>query len=170
MKPLTIKAYDSRASGYCGTSGLWCYTANHNVQLGSLTLYFVNLSKKFWRLIEKKGLYFYCKVTRVNTMYQIICLELSTSSLSLTFFQIYNLYFTLCPCKHHAENEISLYVSLNRRLSTKYDVFFSYLDDIDRIANLEYLPNLQDILRVRVPTTGIIEYPFDLDSIIFRYV
>ena len=46
----------------------------------------------------------------------------------------------------------------------------SYLSDIDRIANSDYLPTQQDILRVRVPTTGIIEYPFDLDSIIFRYV
>ena len=46
----------------------------------------------------------------------------------------------------------------------------SYLDNIDQIAKPDYLPTLQDILRVRVPTTGIIEYPFDLDSIIFRYV
>ena len=46
----------------------------------------------------------------------------------------------------------------------------SYLDSIDRIAIPGYLPTLQDILRVRVPTTGIIEYPFDLDSIIFRFV
>nr|AUC64907.1 Gq-alpha [Argopecten irradians] len=45
-----------------------------------------------------------------------------------------------------------------------------YLDDVDRIAAPNYLPNNQDILRVRVPTTGIIEYPFDLDSIIFRMV
>ena len=45
---------------------------------------------------------------------------------------------------------------------------FSYLDSIDTIAKPGYLPTLQDILRVRVPTTGIIEYPFDLDSIIFR--
>lgn len=44
----------------------------------------------------------------------------------------------------------------------------SYLSDIDRIAIPDYLPTQQDILRVRVPTTGIIEYPFDLDSIIFR--
>ena len=44
----------------------------------------------------------------------------------------------------------------------------SYLTDIDRIAMPDYLPTQQDILRVRVPTTGIIEYPFDLDSIIFR--
>lgn len=45
-----------------------------------------------------------------------------------------------------------------------------YLDAIDRIAEPTYLPTLQDILRVRVPTTGIIEYPFDLDNIIFRMV
>ncbi|ESO87888.1 hypothetical protein LOTGIDRAFT_194019 [Lottia gigantea] len=45
-----------------------------------------------------------------------------------------------------------------------------YLDSVNRIAEPDYLPSLQDILRVRVPTTGIIEYPFDLDSIIFRMV
>uniref|UniRef100_A0AAZ1XHL8 Guanine nucleotide-binding protein subunit alpha n=1 Tax=Oreochromis aureus TaxID=47969 RepID=A0AAZ1XHL8_OREAU len=33
-----------------------------------------------------------------------------------------------------------------------------------------YLPTQQDVLRVRIPTTGIIEYPFDLQSIIFRMV
>lgn len=45
-----------------------------------------------------------------------------------------------------------------------------YLDNLDRISQSAYLPTLQDILRVRVPTTGIVEYPFDLDSIIFRMV
>lgn len=45
-----------------------------------------------------------------------------------------------------------------------------YLDNLDRISQPDYLPTLQDILRVRVPTTGIVEYPFDLDSIIFRMV
>lgn len=45
-----------------------------------------------------------------------------------------------------------------------------YLDDVDRITQPDYLPSLQDILRVRSPTTGIIEYPFDLDQIIFRMV
>ncbi|XP_037091746.1 guanine nucleotide-binding protein G(q) subunit alpha isoform X1 [Pollicipes pollicipes] len=49
--------------------------------------------------------------------------------------------------------------------STKY-----YLTDLDRIASRDYLPTQQDILRVRAPTTGIVEYPFDLDSIIFRMV
>ncbi|XP_075230943.1 G protein alpha q subunit [Lycorma delicatula] len=45
-----------------------------------------------------------------------------------------------------------------------------YLSDLDRIEKADYLPTEQDILRARAPTTGIIEYPFDLDSIIFRMV
>ncbi|EPY77974.1 guanine nucleotide-binding protein G(q) subunit alpha [Camelus ferus] len=49
--------------------------------------------------------------------------------------------------------------------STKY-----YLNDLDRVADPTYLPTQQDVLRVRVPTTGIIEYPFDLQSVIFRMV
>lgn len=44
----------------------------------------------------------------------------------------------------------------------------SYLMDLDRVAQPDYLPTVQDILRVRVPTTGIIEYPFDLEEIRFR--
>lgn len=42
--------------------------------------------------------------------------------------------------------------------------------EIDRVAGRSYLPTEQDILRVRVPTTGIIEYPFDLEEIRFRYL
>ncbi|KAM8961691.1 guanine nucleotide-binding protein subunit alpha-14 [Pelodytes ibericus] len=45
-----------------------------------------------------------------------------------------------------------------------------YLTDIDRISVPAYIPTQQDVLRVRVPTTGIIEYPFDLENIIFRMV
>ncbi|XP_015173442.1 PREDICTED: guanine nucleotide-binding protein G(q) subunit alpha isoform X8 [Polistes dominula] len=45
-----------------------------------------------------------------------------------------------------------------------------YLMEIDRVAAPSYLPTEQDILRVRVPTTGIIEYPFDLEEIRFRMV
>lgn len=40
---------------------------------------------------------------------------------------------------------------------------------MDRITDASYVPTLQDVLRVRVPTTGIIEYPFDLSKVIFRY-
>ena len=46
----------------------------------------------------------------------------------------------------------------------------SYLGDIDRLATPDYIPTEQDVLRVRVPTTGISEYPFDMDRVIFRYV
>ncbi|KAM4706847.1 guanine nucleotide-binding protein subunit alpha-14 [Discoglossus pictus] len=45
-----------------------------------------------------------------------------------------------------------------------------YLTDIDRVAVPSYTPTQQDVLRVRVPTTGIIEYPFDLETIMFRMV
>lgn len=45
-----------------------------------------------------------------------------------------------------------------------------YLESIDRIATKDYLPTEQDVLRVRVPTTGIIEYPFMLENITFRMV
>lgn len=47
-------------------------------------------------------------------------------------------------------------------------LIYSYLMEIDRVASPNYLPTEQDILRVRVPTTGIIEYPFDLEEIRFR--
>lgn len=57
--------------------------------------------------------------------------------------------------------------SLNKYYSTLPPC--SYLMEIDRVAATDYLPTEQDILRVRVPTTGIIEYPFDLDEIRFRY-
>lgn len=45
-----------------------------------------------------------------------------------------------------------------------------YINDIDRISHINYLPTQQDILRVRVPTNGINEYTFELESIIFRMV
>ncbi|KAJ8260928.1 hypothetical protein COCON_G00166510 [Conger conger] len=49
--------------------------------------------------------------------------------------------------------------------STRY-----YLSALERISSPSYIPTQEDILRVRVPTTGIIEYPFDLDNTIFRMV
>ena len=33
-----------------------------------------------------------------------------------------------------------------------------------------YVPTTQDVLRVRIPTTGIIEYHFDIRNVIFRLV
>ncbi|KAF7666470.1 hypothetical protein LDENG_00106620 [Lucifuga dentata] len=45
-----------------------------------------------------------------------------------------------------------------------------YLNDLERIADATYVPTQQDILRVRVPTTGIMEYSFDLENVVFRMV
>ena len=50
--------------------------------------------------------------------------------------------------------------------STQY-----YLDALDRIGSPSYLPTEQDVLRVRIPTTGINEYPFDFDrKVTFRVI
>ncbi|XP_037701933.1 guanine nucleotide-binding protein subunit alpha-14-like [Choloepus didactylus] len=45
-----------------------------------------------------------------------------------------------------------------------------YVTDIDLIATPSFVPTQQDVLRVRVPTTSITEYPFDLENIVFRMV
>eukprot|EP00118_Oscarella_pearsei_P003331 m.13925 g.13925 ORF g.13925 m.13925 type:complete len:354 (+) comp25312_c0_seq1:120-1181(+) len=45
-----------------------------------------------------------------------------------------------------------------------------YLDALQRLTSPGYIPDLQDVLRVRVPTTGIVEYTFNLPPVIFRMV
>lgn len=55
------------------------------------------------------------------------------------------------------------------RLIIQKQHLYSYLEDMARIEAPDYLPTEQDILRARAPTTGIIEYPFDLDGIVFRW-
>lgn len=64
---------------------------------------------------------------------------------------------------------ISAIVCPDRSLTTIFVTCHSYLSDLDRIAEAAYVPSEQDILRVRVPTTGIIEYPFDLENVIFKW-
>ena len=45
-----------------------------------------------------------------------------------------------------------------------------YFDSIDRLAAIEYIPSREDILRVRIPTTGINEYTFELSAVRFRVI
>nr|CAB3250013.1 guanine nucleotide-binding protein G(q) subunit alpha [Phallusia mammillata] len=45
-----------------------------------------------------------------------------------------------------------------------------YMSHLQRITAINYLPTLQDILRARLPTSGITEYLFDIDSFIFGIV
>jgi guanine nucleotide-binding protein G(q) subunit alpha len=44
----------------------------------------------------------------------------------------------------------------------------SFLENIDRIVAPSYLPTEQDVVRVRIPTTGIIEHSFDLENMKFQ--
>jgi len=62
-----------------------------------------------------------------------------------------------------------LVMVLDLVLVMSLDIYWhSFMEELDRTASEDYLPTEQDILRSRVPTTGIIEYPFDLDGIVFR--
>lgn len=56
-----------------------------------------------------------------------------------------------------------------KKCKISHTIICSYLSDLARIEAPDYLPTEQDILRARAPTTGILEYPFDLDGIVFRY-
>lgn len=58
----------------------------------------------------------------------------------------------------------------NFHTCTVYCIPCSYLDDLDRICGKDYVPTVQDVLRVRVPTTGIVEYLFPIQNVTFRYI
>lgn len=45
---------------------------------------------------------------------------------------------------------------------------FSYLNDLDRISQQNYIPTQQDVLRTRVKTTGIVETHFTFKDLYFK--
>lgn len=47
-------------------------------------------------------------------------------------------------------------------------LFFSFLDDLDRLGKKDYMPTEQDILRTRVKTTGIVEVHFSFKNLNFK--
>lgn len=49
-------------------------------------------------------------------------------------------------------------------------ISFSYFDNIQRLAEPNYVPTEQDVLRSRSKTTGIIETEFDIEKSHFRLV
>lgn len=51
---------------------------------------------------------------------------------------------------------------------TNTTLFASYLNQLDRITDPDYLPSEQDVLRSRVKTTGIIETKFSVKDLNFR--
>lgn len=79
--------------------------------------------------------------------------------------------------RHHADAIKSLWNDLGVRICyerrREYQLLDStnyYLSDIDRIAASDYIPTDQDVLRVRVPTTGINEYSFNMHKVCLRIV
>lgn len=46
----------------------------------------------------------------------------------------------------------------------------SYLNDLDRICQPDYVPTQQDVLRTRVKTTGIVETHFTFKDLYFKLV
>jgi hypothetical protein len=47
---------------------------------------------------------------------------------------------------------------------------FSYLNSLDRLLQLDYIPTQQDVLRSRVKTNGIVESIFTLKNHQFRII
>jgi hypothetical protein len=45
---------------------------------------------------------------------------------------------------------------------------FSFLDNLHRLSQKDYLPTEQDLLRTRIKTTGITEVLFELKGLTFR--
>ncbi|KIH44602.1 g-protein alpha subunit, partial [Ancylostoma duodenale] len=49
-------------------------------------------------------------------------------------------------------------------------IIFSFLDDLDRISGSDYRANEKDIIRARVPTSGINEIEFPYKQVVLRMV
>lgn len=47
-------------------------------------------------------------------------------------------------------------------------LYFSFLDDLDRLGAKDYQPTERDILRTRVKTTGIVEVHFSFKNLNFK--
>ena len=72
-------------------------------------------------------------------------------------------YFSLSTVSLPVTSVLQKSLSLSLSLSTH-----SYLDSLDRIGDRRYVPTVHDILRMRVKSTGIVEYKFDFKALHFR--
>jgi hypothetical protein len=48
-------------------------------------------------------------------------------------------------------------------------LLFSFLDNFDRISGENFTPNNDDLLRVRIRTTGIVQEDFQFNHVRLRY-
>lgn len=60
--------------------------------------------------------------------------------------------------------------SNNQLLFTLHFLLHSYLNSLDRMSQLNYIPSQQDVLRTRVKTTGIVETQFTFKGLRFKMV
>lgn len=55
-------------------------------------------------------------------------------------------------------------------MHTTYFLSLSYLNEMERICQTDYIPTQQDVLRTRVKTTGIVETHFTFKELNFKLV
>ena len=46
----------------------------------------------------------------------------------------------------------------------------SYFDHLDILCQPNYIPTIEDVLRARPPTTGIVEYTFQMEDVSVEYM
>jgi hypothetical protein len=61
-------------------------------------------------------------------------------------------------------------VSLSLLIHSNIIFLFSFLDNLPRLSEVDYIPTEQDLLRTRIKTTGITEVLFELKGLTFRLV
>ena len=78
---------------------------------------------------------------------------------------------------HCSESAAAIFVWLSRVIAAAFgvDCLFicvsnpsSFLDDLERLGQRDYMPTEQDILRTRVKTTGIVEVHFHFKNLNFK--
>lgn len=47
--------------------------------------------------------------------------------------------------------------------------FLSFLDKIDCLAAVDYVPSIDDVLHCRVQTTGVVNFEFSMNGMNIRY-
>lgn len=67
--------------------------------------------------------------------------------------------------------DVGIQSAFNRRAEFQISDGLKYLyDNLDRIANLDYVPTVQDILYARKATKAITEYSVTINSVPFLFV
>ena len=91
----------------------------------------------------------------------------STSKSTIVIFKDHSLWRHSCMLLLLLFSTLPPFI-LSSKQSVYLPTIISYLDDLERICSPNYVPTEQDVLRVRIPTTGINEYPFTINNVLFK--